>query len=180
VLENYETSDLYSWMIEQKIPVEMISPHSTNQEVSFPEMYRVMNEGRLHFSKELEIFESELSTFSYTRRQNGSYAFGHGSEKFHDDTVYSTNWAIHSLRKEVLNLFEIDCIQCDNKSKNRHLCFLMGGGLELYCKDKCTAYNEVEAMWRQYRLFNEDSEITISDFFHGFVKVAGPVVYQSA
>ena len=180
VLENYETADIHAWMLENQIPCELISPHSTNQEASFPEMYRVMNEGRLHFSKDLEIFESELSTFSYTRRQNGSYAFGHGSEKFHDDTVYSTNWAIHSLRKEVLNLFEIDCIQCDNRSKNRHMCFLMGGGLEMFCKERCVAYQEVEEMWRQYRLFNEDSEITIPDFFHGFVRVTGPVIYQSA
>lgn len=180
VLENFETADIHAWMIENKIPCELISPHDTNQRASFPEMYRIMKEGRFHFSRDLEIFENELSTFSYTRRQNGSYSFGHAAAKFHDDTVFSVNWAVYSLRREVLNLFELDCIQCDNRSKNRHMCFLMGRGLELHCKEKCPAYREVAEMWRQYRLFNEDSEIRIPDFFHAMVKVTGAVVYQSA
>ncbi|MFZ3098709.1 MAG: hypothetical protein WA081_19565 [Desulfosalsimonadaceae bacterium] len=180
IFENFETSDIHSWALENRIPCELISPHSTTQEASFPEMFRVMKEGRLHFPAGLDVFESELSTFIYTRRQNGTYAFGHSGAKFHDDTVYSVNWALFSLRKEVLNLFEIDIIQCDCRGGNRHMCFMMGGGLELYCKGRCAAYGQVEEMWRQYRLFNEDSEIKIPDFFHSLVKVTGAVVYQSA
>ncbi|RJP90948.1 MAG: hypothetical protein C4518_08620 [Desulfobacteraceae bacterium] len=180
ILENYETADIHAWMLENQIPCELISPHDTNQQASFPEMYRTMKEGRFHFSKDLEIFESELSTFSYTRRQNGSYAFGHSGVKFHDDTVYSVNWALFSLRKEVLNLFEIDTIQCDCRGGNRHMCFMMGGGLELHCKGRCVAYGQVEEMWRQYRLFNEESEIRIPEFFHSFLRVTGAVIYQSA
>jgi hypothetical protein len=179
-LENFETSDLHSWMLEQQIPVELISPHSTMQMASFPEFYRIAKEGRLHFSRDLEHLASEMATFTYTRRQNNIYSFGHSAAKFHDDCVFSVNWAIHSLRKEVLNLFEIDTIQCVNRSNKRHMCFMMGGNLELYCKENCSAYQEVNEMWRLYRSFNEDSEVKIADFYHGFVKATGAVVYQSA
>ena len=132
------------------------------------------------FPKELEIFASELGTFSYTKKQNATYAFGHSSAKFRDDTVYSCNWAIFSLRREVLNLFEIADINCFNRSRHRHHCFLMGGNLELHCKKDCPAYDQVAAMWRQYKSFQVDSEITLPDFFNSFVKVSGAVFYQSA
>jgi hypothetical protein len=180
VLENYETGDLYSWMCESKIPCELISPHDTNQRASFPEMYRIFKEGRFHFPAVLFDFASELGTFSYTRRQNGSYSFGHVTSKFHDDRVYSTNWAIFSLRREVLNLFELDTIQCVNRSAKRHLCFIMGGNLELFCKANCHAYQEIEEMFRQYSLFNEDLRLKLPDFYRAYVKVTGAVIYQSA
>ncbi|BBO73861.1 hypothetical protein DSCW_12780 [Desulfosarcina widdelii] len=180
ILENYEVSDLHSWMLENNINCELISAHDTNQNASFPEFYRIAKEGRFHFPAELATLESELSTFTYTHRKNNTYSFGHSSTKFHDDTVYSTNWAIFSLRREVLNLFEIADINCFNRSRNRHHCFLMGGNLELHCKKDCPAYDQVAIMWRQYRSFQVESEITLPDFFHSFVKVSGAVFYQSA
>lgn len=179
VLENFETADLFSWMGEEKIPCELISPSATVQNASFPEMHRLFKEKRFHFPKDLEVFVSELSTFAYTENKN-SYSFGHVSEKFKDDSVYATNWAIFSLRKEVLTLFEMSDIVCDNRSRHRHLCFLLGGRLELHCKANCPAYQEAEQMWRQYRSFNPGSDITLPSFFESFVKVAGAVFYQSA
>jgi len=181
ILENFETGDLYAWMVESQIPCELISPHSTVQQSSFPEFYRIAKEGRFHFPRELEIFATELSTFTYARRQNDTYSFGHASAKFHDDTVFSTNWAIFSLRKEVLNLYEIDTIQCLNRTNKRHLCFLMGGNLELFCKDRCEAYHEVTEMWQQFTAFNNEGEsLIIPMFFNAMVRVTGAVIYQSA
>jgi hypothetical protein len=179
IFENYEVGSLHAFMIEQKIPVELISAHDTNQAASFPEMYRCFAEGRFHFPESLKEFQSELSTFAYTRRKNGTYSFGHAAEKFHDDTVYSTNWALFSLRREVLNLYEINNIQCFNKSNRRHMCFLMGGGLELFCGRNCAAFQEVEELYRQFKAFQMDSELTLPEFFHAYVKVTGAVIYQA-
>jgi len=156
-----------------------MSAHDTNQAASFPEMYRCFAEGRFHFPDNLKDFQSELSTFSYTRRKNGMYSFGHTSAKFHDDTVYSTNWAIFSLRKEVLNLYELDTIQCFNKTNRRHHCFLMGGNLELFCSKNCAAFQEVEGMFRQFKQFQMDSDLTLPEFFHAYIRVTGAVIYQA-
>ena len=179
ILENYEVSEIYSWALEKKIPCELLAATDTNQNASFPEMYRIFKEGRFHFPEILNDFESELSTFTYTRRKSGVYSFGHGSEKFHDDRVYSTNWAIFSLRKEILNLFELNQIQCLNRSNKRQLCVLMGGSLELFCKESCQAFQEVEEMFKQFKQFQLDSELKLPDFFETYVQVTGPIIYQA-
>jgi hypothetical protein len=179
ILENYEIGSLHGWMLEQKIPVELMSAHDTNQAASFPEMFRCFAEGRFHFPESLKEFQSELSTFAYTRRKNNTFAFGHSSAKFHDDTVYSANWAIFSLRREVLNLYELGAIQCFNRSPNRHLCCLMGGNLELLCGRNCGAFREVGDQLRQFKQFQMDSDLSLADFFHAYVKVTGPVIYQA-
>ena len=180
ILENYEVSDIYSWLLEQQVPCELISAHDTNQRASFPEMYRVFKEGRFYYPDGLKDFAGELSTFTYTRRKNGSYSFGHASTKFHDDRVYSTNWAIFSLRKEVLNLYEIDSIVCKNRNSKRQLCFLFGGSVEFkHCSRNCTAFQEVKALWLQYREFNDESEVTLPVFFNSMVRVTGAKVYQA-
>ena len=179
IMENYETADLHAWAIKEGIPCELISAHDNMQNASFPEMFRTFREGRFHFPESLTDFESELSTFSYTRRKNGLYAFGHSNEKFHDDTVYSTNWAIFSLRKEVLSLYELDSVVCVNKSKNRSACLLMGGNLELLCKDRCQAYHELKEMYQQFKNFQMDSDLSMPDFFSGYVKVSGCRIQQA-
>jgi len=179
IFENYETGSLFNYMLEMQIPCELMSAHDTNQAASFPEMYRCFAEGRFHYPESCKDFQSELSTFAYTRRKNGTYSFGHASEKFHDDTVYSTNWAIFSLRKEVLNLYELGTIQCFNKSNRRHMCFLMGGNLELLCGKNCAAFDEIQGMFRQFKAFQMDSELTLPEFFHAYVKVTGAVIYQA-
>ena len=114
VLENYEVTDLAPWLTDQRIPHELVSAHDTNQNASFPEFYRIANEGRFHFPESLKDLESEMRTFSYLQRVGGKYSFGHSSKKFKDDTVYSANWAIFSLRSAVMSLYSIGNILCKN------------------------------------------------------------------
>lgn len=179
-LENYETSDLYGWLVDKQIPVELLTAGTTVQNAAFPEMFRIFNEGRFHFPVDLPDLASELGTFSYERHKNGLYSFGHAMAKFHDDRVYSTCWAVYSLRKEVLNLYSIDSIVCQNRnSARREACFLMGGGFELHCSRDCPAAVEVKDLFRQFQLFNFDSDLTLSNFFKLRVKVRGAVIYQS-
>jgi hypothetical protein len=88
-LENYEVTDLAPWLTDQRIPYELVSAHDTNQNASFPEFYRIAQEGRFHFPESLKELASEMSTFSYIQRAGGKYSFGHSSQKFRDDRVYS-------------------------------------------------------------------------------------------
>jgi hypothetical protein len=180
IMENFETADLASWSAESELKTELLSATDVNQAASFPELYRVAKEGRLHFPAGLDDLASELATFTYTRRKSGQYSFGHASQKFHDDCVYALNWAIFSLRKEVLHAYELDSIMCQNRSgARRNVCFLLGGGLELFCKERCAAYARVEEMYRAYKKYSLDSDLQIVDFFHAYVKVSGAVIYQA-
>lgn len=178
ILENYEVVDLQSWMGEQKISCELITAHDTVQNASFPELHRIAKEGRLIFPEALKELASEMSTFVYTQRQPGKYSFGHSSQKFHDDHVYSLNWAIFSLRSHVLDLYTIDSVICSNLTNKRPLCFMMGGNLVLHCAEHCHAYQEIEDQFRQFKSFSLDSELTVPEFFKSFVKVQGCIQYQ--
>lgn len=180
ILENFETADIHAWMVEQGINCELISPHEGPQNASFPEMHRVFKEGRFHLPTGMKDFESELQTFSYTRRKNGTYAFGHSSEKFHDDRVYSCNWAIHSLRREVMHAYELSAIMCMNRSSRRNVCFLMGGSLILpHCSRSCAAFEEVNEHYKQFMQFQPESELTLPEFFATHVRLAGPRLQQA-
>ena len=181
VLENYETADLSPWLSDMRISHELVSAHDTNQNASFPEFHRIAREGRLHFPADLRELASEMSTFTYTQRTGGqTYSFGHASSKFHDDRIYSLNWAIFSLREAVLNLYVLGHIVCRNKSPRKHLCFLMGGEVELLCKNYCTAYREVEAMFREYKAVRLDDDLTVPEFFETRVKLEGARISQAA
>jgi hypothetical protein len=153
VLENYETADLAPWLADQNIPHELVSAHDTNQNASFPEFYRIAKEGRFHFSESLKDLESEMRTFSYIQRAGGKYSFGHSSSKFHDDHVYSTNWAIFSLRSAVMNLYTLGNIQCTNRTPKRHLCYLFGGTLVLLCARDCYSHDKADQMFREYKQY---------------------------
>jgi len=179
-LENYEVTDLLAWMGEQGIPCELISATDTNQNASFPEFHRICKEGRFHFPNKAKLLPEEMSTFVYTQRKTaGTYSFGHSSSKFHDDAVYSTNWAIFALRHEVLDLYRLSSIICSNMNPvKRSLCFLMGGDKTLFCSEQCRAYQEVKEMFRQFKSYQLDSELDIAEFFHAYVKVNGIVQYQ--
>jgi hypothetical protein len=180
ILENYEITDLYSWLLEQKIPVELLNAHESNQNVIFPELYRVAKEGRLHFPADMSELVSELSTFSYTLKTNGKYSFGHAQTKFKDDRVYSLAYSIFSLRESVLHSYVLGSFACRNKSPNRHHCFLMDGELILTCSNFCEAYKQVETMWHSYREQLMDSELTLQEFFQIKVRREGARLYQAA
>ena len=179
VLENYEVSGIYSWMQDQKIPCEMIHPSESVQNAAFPEIFRIFSEGRFHYPAELEDFKNELSTFAYTRRNNGSYSFGHSSTKFHDDTVFSTAWAVFALRSEVLSTYTIENIVCSLKSSKRRFCFLMGGELILNCSRNCEAANEVMEYYREFLKFQTDTALTLPAFFNGYCRCNGTKIYQA-
>ena len=184
IFEAYEISDLFPWVLSQNIPCESLSATSTAQNQAFPEMHRIMREGRLRYNpKILKTFESELETFIYTQLKGGKgYSFGHGSKKSHDDTCYSTCWAIHSLREHILNLYVLGSFACKNKSRKRELCYLMGRGsdLQLLCSERCHAHQQVEEMWREYRQLRMDDEITIPEFFETHVRHVGARISQAA
>ena len=180
VLENYEVTDIKPWLDDQKIPNELISAHDTNQNASFPEFYRIAKEGRFSFPETLAGLESEMRTFAYTQKTGGKYSFGHASQRFKDDRVYSTNWAIFSLRHSVMSLYTLGHIDCRNKSTRRAFCFLMGGELALLCKETCPAYQKTEALFREYKKFKLDDDITLPDFFETKVKLEGARIYQVA
>ncbi|MBT3367421.1 MAG: hypothetical protein HN416_09705 [Nitrospina sp.] len=180
ILEDYEVVDLLPWIEAQGITVERMSPHSTRQNASFPELARIAREGRLHFPQDEKKLASEMATFSYSKAKRGeNYSFGHSSKNQKDDRVYSLNWAIYALRSQIMNLYTINRIQCTSKSRNRRLCYLMGGDLELFCSENCEAAIEIRDMHRQFLQYQLDSEIQLSDFYRTHVKLIGLKIYQA-
>ena len=179
VLENYEVGDLQPWLADQGIPHELVSAHETNQQASFPEYHRLCREARFHFSEDLKELESEMRTFSYIQRAGGKYSFGHSSSKYHDDHVYSSNWAIFSLRRAVMNLYSLSNVMCTNRTPKRHLCYLMSGNLVMLCARDCYAHQKVLQMFREYKSYQLDSEMTIQEFFQIKVKMEGARISQA-
>lgn len=179
ILEDYEIVDLLPWLEAQGIPTEKMTAHSTRQNASFPELARIAREGRLHFPEDDAGLVSELSTFSYTQRKVEGYHFGHSSKKFKDDRVFSLNWAIFALRSQIISLFTLGHIQCTSKRKNRHLCFLMGGNMELLCAEGCEAAQAVFEFYRQFLRYQLDSDLLLHEFYKNYVKLVGVKVYQA-
>jgi hypothetical protein len=180
LLENYEITDLFSWLSEQKIPVELLNAGESQQNVIFPELYRVAKEGRLHFPADMGELTSELSTFSYSLKANGKFSFGHSQVKFHDDRVYSLAYSIFALRESVLHSYVLGSFACRNRTPNRHHCFLMDGDLILTCSNFCGVYKKVENMFLQYREQLMDSELTLPEFYQIKVRREGARLYQAA
>ncbi|MFX0090784.1 MAG: hypothetical protein ACFFBD_03390, partial [Candidatus Hodarchaeota archaeon] len=179
-LENYEVGDLKSWLDNEKISNELISAHDTNQNASFPEFHRIAKEGRLHLPESLNKLHTEMQTFSYIQKKGSKYSFGAASQKSKDDRVYSLNWAIFSLRSQLMNLYTLGSFVCKYKSSKRNLCFLMGGSLKLSCKEQCQAYHEVASMFEEYKSFQFASNFTIQEFFEQKVKFDGARISQAA
>lgn len=177
-LEQYEVADIKPWLDDQDIPAEVVSAHATNQNLSFVELHRVAKEGRLHFSQDLEVLTSEMRTFVYEEKRDGNYTFGHSSQKFHDDTVYSLNWSVFATRAAVLSVYALKRIECRSLRPTRGLCFLMGGDMELLCKHECAAYHEVAEMFRGYMRLRMDDDHTLPGFYAAYVKLDGPRIYQ--
>jgi len=177
-LEFYETADIKPWLDDQGIPCEVLSATVTNQNLSFVELHRIARDGRLHFSTGLDVLQSEMRTFVYEEKRDGNYTFGHSSQKFHDDTVYSLNWSVFATRAAVLAVYALKRIECRNLRPTRSLCFLMGGDMELLCKHECRAYHEVEEMFRGFMRLRMDDDHTLPGFYASYVKLDGPRVYQ--
>lgn len=178
-LENYEVTDLTGWLEDQKIPFEQISAHEKNQAISFAETFRTSKEGRLHFPKDLKGLAEEMRTFAYVQKANSKFTFGHSSNAFKDDRVYSLSWSIFSLRESVLNLYVLENIQCLNKSTRRNFCYLLGGPHTLACGESCIAHQQVEKMFMSFKAYKFDSEISIIQFFIQKVKLTGARIYQA-
>ena len=171
-IESFNSQDIAAWAQESKIPVETIHATSTAQVPAFTELHRIVNEGRLHFPKELERLAAEMRTFTYDN-SGKSPRFGH-AQGFHDDTVYSLTWGVWSLREQELAVYELARIVCQSRSKHAPpLCYLRTGGLILPCSEACEAHKRVEAMHLQYRRRKVDSELTLPEFFKAKVKRAG-------
>jgi hypothetical protein len=174
-LESYNSQDIFTWCLEQGYPAEVISPTSTTQANAFPELYRLVKEHRLRFSKSLKGLADEMETFIYEMK-NGIPKFG--CDKWHDDRIYSLCWAVYALRNKELATYELKDIHCKSRSPNAHLCYLRQGDLILPCSNECPAHYHVLKMYNQYRESNIESEATLPEFFRGMVKVAGVKSYK--
>lgn len=179
ILEDYEIMDLLPWLEAQDIPVEKMTAHSTRQNASFPELARIAREGRLHFPEDETGLISEMATFAYTQRKWEGYHFGHSSNKFKDDRVFSLNWAIFALRSQIMNLYSLKSIMCTSKRPNRHLCFLMGGNQLLHCSAYCEAAQEVMDLYKQFCRYQLETDLTPAEFYRAHVKLTGTKVYQA-
>jgi len=177
-LEDYQAVDIEPWCIEQNIPVELISAHSTRQNASFPELHRIVKEGRLHFPNDMTDLVSEMQSFQYTALKGDKYSFG-AAGSGHDDRVYSLNWAIYSLRKEILANYVLANIQCSRRQETRQFCILLGGDMELYCSRQCMAFRRVEDMFREFKRFETESHLTIGQFYKRYVKLTGALITQA-
>ena len=178
-LEDYQAVDIEPWCAEQNIPVELVAASSAKQNSLFPELHRIVKEGRMHFPGDLGELAEEMKGFQYSELSGGKYSFG-ASGKGHDDRVYSLGWAIYSLRKEVMANYVLGNIQCIRRDKSRQFCMLLGGHLELSCSRQCLAYQQVRDMHREFKKFHTESELDVCQFYQRYVKVTGSLIYQAA
>jgi hypothetical protein len=178
-LEDYQAMDIEPWCIEQDIPVELVTAHSSRQNAMFPELHRIVKEGRLHFPSDFDKIVGEMTSFQYTALRDGKYRFGAWG-KGHDDRVYSLGWAVYSLRKKVMANYVLGNIQCANRSKTRQFCMLLGGKLEMNCSSQCLAFNQVKDMYKKFKKLNAESAIGVCQFYRRYVKVTASLIYQAA
>lgn len=148
VIEAYNAQDIATWAMEQKIPCEIIHATNTNQVPAFMELYRIVREGRLHFSHKLEDLAREMETFLYELKGDKPKF---GSDKWRDDRVYSLVWAVFSLRARELAVYELPDIVCESRSSHAGFCYLRQGDLILPCSARCEAHKRCEAMYLQHR-----------------------------
>jgi len=175
-LENYNSQDIFTWCLEMGYPAEVIAPTTTTQANAMPELYRLVREGRLKFSKELKGLADEMETFIYEMRPGGNPRFG--SDRWNDDRIYSLCWAVYSLRNQELASYELGSVHCDSLSQHSDFCYLRKGDLILTCGERCPAHIKTVQMFNQYRSLNVESDVNLQEFFRGFVKVSGVKSYK--
>lgn len=180
VAEEYQALDLQSWLDDQRIPNQLISPTNAKQNSSFVNFHRIVKEGRLHIPANCEKLRAEMLTFEYRilKSDSSKYGFGAaGSSK--DDRVYALNWAIFGLRDTIQRQYVLNHIFCAG-TRSREFCALLGGDKRLYCSRECVAWGQVEDFYREYKKFNTESHIDLLQFYRKFVRLAGSVIYSKA
>ena len=179
-LENYEITDLAPWLGNKNIPYEIVNPTSPWQNNTFPKFAQAAKEGRFHVSKYARTMLSEMRTFVYKQKPGTGYIFEAGADKFHDDTIYSTNLAMFALRDQVLHTYQLGNFTCANRrALNRHLCILFGGDQSLLCRIRCEAYGQIEEMFDQYKKLKPLDDCTIEEFFKQRVELTGARISQA-
>lgn len=176
-LESFNAQDIYTWAIEQGYPAELIHPTSQLQTNAFLDLHNIVREGRLHIPMELRKLYDEMKYFSYEQTKSGYFTFGTRRRK--DDFVYALCWAVYSLRKQELNIYEIDSINCRSISKHAPFCYLRNGDHILSCANQCPAHIKVKQMYNKYINSNPDSDLTLQKFFSRLVKVTGFRTYKA-
>lgn len=175
VIEAYNAQDIATWAAEMQIPAEIIHATSTAQIPAFMELYRIVKEGRLHFSDKLKDLAREMETFLYELK-NGQPRFG--SDKHHDDRVYSLCWAVYSLREQELSAYTLRSLVCDSRSPHARLCYMRQGDMILSCSQFCPSHKQVTMMHRQHRAHRVESDISLPGFFKALVKVEGARIFN--
>lgn len=174
IVEAYNAQDVFNWCQERGIASEVVHATGAAQQAPFLELHRIVKEHRLHFSPDLEDLAREMETFIYEMR-GGTVKFG--SDRFHDDRVYSLAWAIHALRQQELASYSLDSIVCGSRSTHAPACYLRGGDLILPCGQACKAHLQVQAMHNQYRTVNIDTELLLPEFFANMVEIDGVALH---
>jgi hypothetical protein len=174
VIEAYNAQDIATWAAEMQIPAEVFHATNTAQVPAFMELYRIVKEDRLHFSDKLKDLAREMETFLY-ELVNGQPRFG--SDKWHDDRVYSLVWAVHSLRQKELAAYTLKNIVCESKSPHARLCYMRRGELILPCSEYCPSHKKVTAMYLQHRTTRVESDLTLPEFYKALVKVEGILLH---
>ena len=175
IIEAYNSQDVGTWAVEVGVTNEIIHATNTAQVPAFMELYRIVSEGRLHFSDKLKDLAREMETFIYELK-GGQPHFG--SDKFHDDRVYSLAWAIHSLREQELAAYVLRNLICNSKSTVAPFCYMRRGDLVLACSEDCPSHRKVAAMFLQHRSNRVESDIALPTFFKNMVKVEGARVFS--
>lgn len=115
VFEVYQSSDLFEWAEEKGIKAELVHPVDKVQVKSFTSLHQIIDKGQLAIPEglpfvaddtsdrkrgKLPVLVKELREFEH--EMDGAVPkFGHKpGTKYHDDSVYSLNWAIYALREE--------------------------------------------------------------------------------
>lgn len=114
VLEVYQAADLFQWTVENGIPAEIVHPVDKTQVASFTHFHQVVNQEQLAIPEglpylydrsgrtngKIPILIKEMKEFEH--EMDGAVPkFGHKpGTKYHDDAVYSLNWAMYALREE--------------------------------------------------------------------------------
>jgi len=176
-LEDFHISgEIQEFLTKSGIAYKVVAPTSQTQNLIFPEFHRLMQERRFYFSKDLKTFKQELSHFRIKELKNGNYSFGHGARSGHDDTVFSTAWALYGLSRFQLDLYSLDILQCNTHKIHRGQCILLGGDHIVSCSNRCGSYHQVQDMFQDYVRLSLDGEIEVGQFFKEFVRVGTSVV----
>jgi hypothetical protein len=94
-LEAHNVTDIQPYLIEQGVPCETINPHSTTQNIAWPELVRIAKTSRLRISEDLSKLFHEMAGMTYTKTGTGNYKFGADTKAAKDDRCFSLLWAVY-------------------------------------------------------------------------------------